>query len=71
MPAGAPRVRFGLILLPEVLSEFGPTCREAEDAGFDLLGVGDSQSVFREMYVSLTLAALATRRTRLGVVTKP
>ena len=49
MPAGAPRVRFGLILLPEVLSEFGPTCREAEDAGFELLGVADSQSVFREV----------------------
>lgn len=72
MPAGAPRVRFGLILLPEVLSEFGPTCREAEDAGFELLGVGDSQSVFREVYVSLTLAALATRRARLGpLVTNP
>ena len=48
MPAGASRVRFGIVLLPEVLSEFGPTCREAEDAGFELLGVGDSQSVFRE-----------------------
>jgi 5,10-methylenetetrahydromethanopterin reductase len=66
MPAGAPRVRFGIILLPESLSEFGSTCREAEDAGFELLGVADSQSVFREAYVSLTLAALATRRVRLG-----
>ena len=66
MPAGASRVRFGLILLPEILSEFGATCREAEDAGFELLGVGDSQSVFREAYVSLTVAALATRRARLG-----
>jgi 5,10-methylenetetrahydromethanopterin reductase len=64
--AGAPRVRFGIVLLPEILSEFGPTCRQAEDAGFDLIGVADSQSVFREAYVSLTLAALATRRARLG-----
>lgn len=72
MPAGAPRVRFGIVLLPEVLSEFGPTCRQAEDAGFDLIGVADSQSVFREAYVSLTLAALATRRALLGpLVTNP
>src|SRR6185369_6140679 len=47
-------------------------CRDAEDAGFDLLGVADSQSVFREMYVALTLAALNTARVRLGpLVTNP
>src|SRR5256885_3627589 len=36
------------------------------------LGVADSQSVFRELYVTLTLAALNTKRMRLGpLVTNP
>ena len=64
--------RFGIVLLPESLAEFGALCRAAEDNGFDLLGVADSQSVFREMYVALTLAALNTSRIRLGpLVTNP
>jgi 5,10-methylenetetrahydromethanopterin reductase len=65
-------VRWGLLLLPESLAEFGPLCRDAEDAGFQMLGIGDSQSVFREVYVALTVAALHTRRVRLGPqVTNP
>jgi len=66
------RARFGVVLLPESLSDFGGLCREVEEGGFDLLGVADSQSVFREMYVALTLAALNTSRVRLGpLVTNP
>src|SRR5262245_11130796 len=65
-------VRFGVVLLPESLAAFGALCREVEDQGFDLLGVADSQSVFRELYVALTLAALNTSRIRLGpLVTNP
>ena len=52
--------RFGIVHLPESLTRFGELCRETEDAGFDWLGVADSQSVFRELYVALTLAANAT-----------
>jgi 5,10-methylenetetrahydromethanopterin reductase len=64
--------RFGIVFLPESLTGFGDLCRETEAAGFDWLGVADSQSVFRELYVALTLAALATRRIRLGpLVTNP
>ena len=64
--------RFGVVLLPESLSEFAALCRVVEEAGFDLLGVADSQSVFRELYVALTLAALNTRQIRLGpLVTNP
>lgn len=64
--------RFGIVFLPESLAEFGALCRGAEDAGFDLLGVADSQSVFRELYVALTLAARETSRIRLGpLVTNP
>jgi 5,10-methylenetetrahydromethanopterin reductase len=64
--------RFGIVLLPESLRDFGPLCREAEATGFQWLGVADSQSVFHELYVALTLAALQTSRIRLGpLVTNP
>lgn len=66
------RARFGIVFLPESLAGFGELCRETEAQGFDWLGVADSQSVFRELYVALTLAALNTSRVRLGpVVTNP
>ena len=66
------RARYGIVLLPGSLAGFGDLCREVEDTGFDLLGVADSQSVFRELYVALTLAALNTSRVRLGpLVTNP
>jgi 5,10-methylenetetrahydromethanopterin reductase len=64
--------RFGIVLLPESLTGFAALCRDVEASGFDLLGVADSQSVFREMYVALTVAALNTTRVRLGpLVTNP
>jgi 5,10-methylenetetrahydromethanopterin reductase len=64
--------RFGIVFLPESLRDFGPLCREAEATGFQWLGVADSQSVFHELYVALTLAALETSRIRLGpLVTNP
>src|SRR5712692_10933367 len=64
--------RFGIVFLPESLGDFGNLCREAEEAGFDLLGVADSQSVFRELYVALAIAARDTSRIRLGpLVTNP
>jgi 5,10-methylenetetrahydromethanopterin reductase len=64
--------RFGIVFLPESLSGFGALCGEAEANGFDWLGVADSQSVFRELYVALTVAALHTRTIRLGpLVTNP
>ncbi|HEV8440202.1 MAG TPA: LLM class flavin-dependent oxidoreductase [Methylomirabilota bacterium] len=66
------RARFGIVFLPESLRGFGELCREAETAGFDWLGVADSQSVFRELYVALALAARETSRIRLGpLVTNP
>ena len=64
--------RFGIVFLPESLADFGALCRDAEANGFDWLGVADSQSVFHELYVALTLAALQTSRIRLGpLVTNP
>jgi 5,10-methylenetetrahydromethanopterin reductase len=67
-----PTPRFGIVFLPETLAGFGALCREVEEHGFDWLGVADSQSVFRELYVALTVAALSTSRIRLGpLVTNP
>jgi 5,10-methylenetetrahydromethanopterin reductase len=43
-----------------------PVARAAEEAGFELLGLGDNQSLWRDVYVSLTLAAEATSKIRLG-----
>jgi 5,10-methylenetetrahydromethanopterin reductase len=64
--------RFGIVFLPESLATFGDLCREAEVSGFEWVGVADSQSVFHEMYVALTLAALHTSRVRVGpLVTNP
>ena len=68
----APATRFGIVLLPEALADFGRLCHDVEENGFDWLGVADSQSVFRELYVALTIAALNTSRIRLGpLVTNP
>src|SRR5262249_61624599 len=58
--------RFGIVFLPESLVRFGELCVEAEERGFEWIGVADSQSVFRELYVALTVAALRTRRSHLG-----
>ncbi|HSB43274.1 MAG TPA: LLM class flavin-dependent oxidoreductase [Methylomirabilota bacterium] len=68
----AATTRFGIVFLPDSLTGFGELCRETEAQGFDWLGVADSQSVFRELYVALTLAALSTSRIRIGpLVTNP
>ncbi len=40
--------------------------RAAESAGFALLGFGDNQTLWRDVYVSLALAAQATTSLRLG-----
>ena len=66
-------LRCGMLLLPEDLSpSWSALCRASEEAGFAFLGVGDSQSIFRDVYVALTLAAQATNTIRLGPqVTNP
>src|SRR5207237_9380281 len=40
--------------------------RLAEEVGCSMVGVADSQSVFREMYVTMALCAQGTRRVRIG-----
>ena len=40
--------------------------REVERCGYDLLGIGDSQSISRDVYVTLALCATNTERIRFG-----
>ncbi len=65
-------VRLGILCLPRSLSSLAEQAELAEECGFDFVGVGDSQSVFRELYVSLAVCAQRTRRVRFGpTVTNP
>ena len=65
-------MKFGVTLLPTSYESFRRHVRLAESVGFDCIGVADSQSLFRELVVSLTVAAMETERVRLGpTVTNP
>jgi 5,10-methylenetetrahydromethanopterin reductase len=56
-------MRLGTILLwGEDLEGFRQHVRLAEELGYDVVGVGDSPAAWNEMYVSLTVAALASNR---------
>jgi 5,10-methylenetetrahydromethanopterin reductase len=66
------RARFGLLCLPRSVASAVADARLAEEVGFSLVGVADSQSVFRELYATMALCAQATRRVRVGpAVTNP
>ena len=60
------RVGFGVTLLPNALDEFLSWCRTAEDNGFDTIGVGDSQSLYREVFITAALCAQETKRVKFG-----
>ena len=52
--------------------QIGEYARRAEEAGWDGISVGDVQSVSGDMYVAMTLAAMATERIKIGSdVTNP
>jgi 5,10-methylenetetrahydromethanopterin reductase len=64
--------RLGLLCLPRSVASAVADARLAEAVGFSLVGVADSQSVYREMYATLAVCAQATSRVRLGpTVTNP
>ncbi|HXH82786.1 MAG TPA: LLM class flavin-dependent oxidoreductase [Candidatus Tectomicrobia bacterium] len=70
MAASAPRL--GLVCLPRSVASAVADARLAEEVGFSLVGIADSQSVFRELYVTTALCAQATGRVRIGPsVTNP
>jgi 5,10-methylenetetrahydromethanopterin reductase len=64
--------RLGLLCLPRSVTSAVAEARLAEDVGFSLVGVADSQSVFRELYATMALCAEATGRVHIGpAVTNP
>ena len=65
-------MKFGVILQPDDLALLPERARLAEAVGFDYLGVAESQSLARELYVSLSVVAQATQKARIGpTVTNP
>jgi len=60
------RVGFGVTLLPNALPEFLSWCRTAEASGFDTIGVGDSQSLYREAFLAAALCGQETTRVKFG-----
>jgi len=66
------KARFGLIEISRSIASSIENARLAEQAGFDWVGVADSQSLFRELFVTLTTIAHATERVMIGPsVTNP
>ncbi len=57
---------FGITLLPNRLKDLLAWCRTAEAAGFDVIGVADSQSLYREVFIACALAARQTERVNIG-----
>ena len=64
--------RFALVLLVDDVGGCPELAALAERAGFEMLGIVDSQSVSADAYVALAAAAQSTSRMRLGpAVTNP
>ena len=60
-------VQFGTGTTVKDFSSYVEWLDVAEGAGFDLLTTGDSQSLWADPFVSLTVAAQQTTRSRLGL----
>jgi 5,10-methylenetetrahydromethanopterin reductase len=60
-------VEFGINFMPTAPArEVAGWARAVEDHGFAILGISDSQSICRDVYVTLALCATSTERIRLG-----
>ena len=59
-------------MLPPAPETYAHWCRLSEEAGFDVIWVPDSQSLYRELYVSCAICAANTKGVLLGPnVTNP
>ena len=66
MSNAASPIRFGINFLPHRAREVVDWVKAAEDTGFDIAGVADSQSLYRDVYVCEGLVATQTRSIRFG-----
>ncbi len=60
------RLKFGIGFLPGDFQTTADQARVADEAGFDLIRVADSQCLYRDLYVTLTVVALNTKRALVG-----
>ena len=69
---GDPSVKFATVSYAEDFSDFVRWVRAADAVGFDVIGYGDTQNLWGDLFVALTLAAEHTTRARVGpMVTNP
>ena len=59
-------MKFGVSLVPHDLTETAASARLAEELGFDYVGIPDSQSLWKELYLSLGVVAEATSKVGIG-----
>lgn len=59
-------MKFGVGIIPHNLDETAISAKLAEDQGFDYIGIPDSQSLWRELYLSLSVVANATTKVHIG-----
>ncbi len=57
---------FGISFAPNQTRDFVEWCAAAEEYGFDRVGVVDSQTIYRELYVSCSAGLLATKAVKIG-----
>ena len=63
---------FGTVFIANDSRTLAEQVRRVEASGFSWIGIGDTQSLHREMYVCLAIAALNTKKARIGpLVTNP
>ena len=63
---------FGTVFIANDSRTLAEQVRRVEASGFSWIGIGDTQSLYREMYVCLTIAALNTKKALIGpLVTNP
>lgn len=61
------RVKFGINFMPTASPpEVAGWAKEVERLGYEILGISDSQSICRDVYVTLALCATSTERIRFG-----
>lgn len=66
------QARFGLIEISRSIASSIDNAQLAEQVGFDWVGIADSQSLFRELFVTLAAVSQATERVMIGPsVTNP
>ena len=68
----APRVQLGFTRPVTEIKEYLDWVEAAEEVGADVIGLGDGQDLWLELYTTLALTAGKTKRARLGpTVTNP